>query len=59
MSEWTREEHPEELRNRAAWYRDYATICGGDNAWALRLAERFERLAAEREHMLRDKPPSE
>jgi hypothetical protein len=39
----------EALRARAQWYRDYAKICGGDNAWCLALAAHFERLADERE----------
>jgi hypothetical protein len=52
MPEWTPSERPEALRERAQWYRDYATVCGGDNAWALRLAEHFDRLADERERAL-------
>ena len=49
MPEWTPSESPEAVRERAQWYRDYAKVCAGDNAWALRLAEYFDRLAGERE----------
>ena len=56
MPEWTPSERPAELRKRAEWYRAFATISGGDNSWALRLAEHFDRLAAEREQILRGGP---
>ena len=42
-------ERPEALRERAQWYRAFAEVCGGDNAWCLRLAAHFERLADEAE----------
>jgi hypothetical protein len=45
-------ESPAALRSRAQWYRDYAQICGGDNAWCLRLADHFDRLADEVEGKL-------
>ncbi|HEY7609549.1 MAG TPA: hypothetical protein VIF14_09990 [Alphaproteobacteria bacterium] len=40
------------LRERAQWYRDYATVCAGDNAWCLDLAKHFDRLAEEVERDL-------
>lgn len=58
MPEWTPCERPVELRERAEWYRAFAKVCAGDSAWALQLAEHFDRLAAEREHMLFGGPPA-
>jgi hypothetical protein len=43
-TEWQK---PDALRARAQWYRDYATVCSGDNAWCLKLAAHFDRLADE------------
>jgi hypothetical protein len=58
MSEWTRHEQPDALRERAEWYRGFAKVCSGDGAWALRLAEHFDRLADERERVVGNGPPS-
>ncbi len=49
METWSPPVRPESLRERAQWYRDYAQVCAGDNAWALRLAAHFDAIADERE----------
>lgn len=49
METWSPPVRPESLRERAQWYRDYAKVCAGDNAWALRLAAHFDAVADERE----------
>jgi hypothetical protein len=49
METWSPPVRPESLRERAQWYRDYAKVCAGDNAWALRLAAHFDTIADERE----------
>jgi hypothetical protein len=49
METWSPPVRPESLRERAQWYRDYAKVCAGDNAWALRLAAHFDAIADERE----------
>jgi hypothetical protein len=45
----TSPDRPESLRERAQWYRAFAEVCGGDNGWALRLADHLDKLAAEAE----------
>jgi hypothetical protein len=49
METWSPPVRHESLRERAQWYRDYAKVCAGDNAWALRLAAHFDAIADERE----------
>lgn len=51
-------ESPDTLRLRAKWYRDYAAVCGGDNAWCIRLADHFDELAREIEAKLEAPKPS-
>ena len=55
MAEWRPQESPAALRERARWYRDYATVCAGDNTWCLQLADRLDRMADEREKALSTK----
>ena len=43
---------PDALRERAVWYRGFAKVCAGDGAWALRLADYFDKLAEELESKL-------
>lgn len=43
----------EQLRQRAQWYREFASVCGGDNGWCLALAAHYDRLADEVELSLR------
>jgi hypothetical protein len=60
MSHWSPPDRPQDLRERAQWYRDYAKVCAGDNTWALRLAEHFDHIADEQERALaRTKAPLE
>jgi hypothetical protein len=49
METWSPPVRPDSLRERAQWYRDFAKVCAGDNAWALRLAAHFDAVADERE----------
>ncbi len=51
MYAWSPPVRPEALRERAQWYRDYAKVCAGDNAWALRLAEHFDAVADQHDHV--------